>query len=213
MWCANCDPRRYWPRSLAYMQVIYRADPVIATKGSRLTSRCPRIPAALWTAGRTAPDEAVSAQLWASWATLRGGSGARWDQGFLSDHILTANLRHASQITQTRVVIRRSIWQHISSSSLFYCNNITGLTQHGIFTVWFSNPIFQLKSFAKRKNNKSASLKLSNFRFQLHMRQKITGTAPNKSHLPAAINSKSNECKRSFLRYLIRWNWTKMAQK
>lgn len=59
------------------------------------------LPADLWTEGRTAPDEAASAVLLASWATVGGQREEREGmQGFLFDHIFTANHKRASQMSQ-----------------------------------------------------------------------------------------------------------------
>lgn len=55
--------------------------------------------------------------------------------------------------------------------------------QHGVFRVRFDNPVFQFKIIRmKRKNeNKSASLKLGNFRFKRHMRPKLK-TSSGRDH-------------------------------
>lgn len=56
------------------------------------------LPADLWTEDRTAPNEAVSAILLASWATVRRQRGERESmQGFLFHHIFTANRQRASK--------------------------------------------------------------------------------------------------------------------
>lgn len=112
-------------------------------KEADLTPCCACIPADLWTEGRTAPNGPVSAKLWASWATLIGGSGAR-KAGFLSDHILTANLRHALQITQKKKMMKRSMWHHVA---FFY-------SQLGSLHLSLCNPVFQHKSLGGEQKKK-----------------------------------------------------------